>query len=230
VGSNNASEQALKSPKLHQKVSGSSTLHPGRDVASAAAEVAGIADALDIDQFVVMGHSGGGLHAVACGALLPERVVGVVCVAGLAPFGVEGWFTGMAACGAAELRTAVAGRAALETYLASVEFDEELFTAADHAALSGRGPRWPPTPGARLWAARAVWWMTIWLSSRRGVVIPDRWSHRCLSCTVAQDRVVPNTHGEWLVRYCRSADLWLCPDEGHISVLSRWCGGPGLAW
>ena len=37
---------------------GGSTPHPGRDVASAAADVSAIADALGIDQFAVMGASG----------------------------------------------------------------------------------------------------------------------------------------------------------------------------
>ena len=31
-----------------------------------------VADALGIDRFAVMGHSGGGPHALACGALLPR--------------------------------------------------------------------------------------------------------------------------------------------------------------
>ncbi len=78
---------------------GGSTPLQGRNMASAAACVSSIADALSIDQFAVMGHSGGGPHALACAALLPERVLGVVSVAGLAPFGAEGldWFAGMAA-------------------------------------------------------------------------------------------------------------------------------------
>src|SRR3954468_18814680 len=38
---------------------GSSTARPGRDVASAAPDVAAVADALEIDRFAVMGHSGG---------------------------------------------------------------------------------------------------------------------------------------------------------------------------
>jgi pimeloyl-ACP methyl ester carboxylesterase len=35
-----------------------------------------------------------------------------------------------------------------------------------------------------------------------------------------QDRIVPSTHGEWLARHIRSAELWQRPDDGHISVLS----------
>ena len=52
---------------------GGSTPHPGRDLASAATDVAGIADALGIGRFAVMGHSGGSNHALASGAPLPAR-------------------------------------------------------------------------------------------------------------------------------------------------------------
>ena len=78
---------------------GGSTPHPGRDLASAAADVAVIADALEIGRFAVMGHSGGSNHALASGALLPARVLGAVCMSGLAPLHAEGldWFAGMAA-------------------------------------------------------------------------------------------------------------------------------------
>ena len=48
-----------------------STSRPGRDVASAAADSASVADALGVAEFAVMGHSGGGPHALACAALLP---------------------------------------------------------------------------------------------------------------------------------------------------------------
>jgi pimeloyl-ACP methyl ester carboxylesterase len=36
-----------------------------------------------------------------------------------------------------------------------------------------------------------------------------------------EDRMVPASHSEWLARRCRSAELWLSPGDGHISVLSR---------
>src|SRR5471030_444148 len=53
---------------------GGSTPMPGRDVAYAAMCAAAVADELGIDEFAVVGHSGGGPHALACAALLPERV------------------------------------------------------------------------------------------------------------------------------------------------------------
>lgn len=50
---------------------GGSTPRPGRDLASAATDVAGIGDALGIGRFA--GHSGGSNHALASGAPLPAR-------------------------------------------------------------------------------------------------------------------------------------------------------------
>jgi hypothetical protein len=45
----------------------------------------------------------------------------------------------------------------------------------------------------------------------------------------AQDRMVPSSHGEWLAHRTPSAELWLRPDDGHVSVLGAGRGGPGLA-
>ena len=67
-------------------------------------------------------------------------MLGVISVAGLAPFGAEGldWFAGMSNSGVAALRAAAQGRAAKERYEASgAEYDPEMFTPEDHAALSG---------------------------------------------------------------------------------------------
>jgi pimeloyl-ACP methyl ester carboxylesterase len=200
---------------------GGSTPHPGRDVASAAADVSSIADALGIGEFAVMGHSGGGTYALACGALLPERILGVVCVAGLAPFDAEGldWFAGMAAFGAGELRAAAGGRAALEDYLASTEFDPEQFTPADYAALAGAwswlaavaGQAMEGGPGGLVdddLSYVAPWGFD-----------PGQVSPPVLVLHGGQDRVVPSSHGKWLARHTRSAELWLRPEDGHISVL-----------
>ena len=91
---------------------GGSGPHDGRTVASAAADVAAIADALGIGQFAVLGHSGGGPHALACAALLPERVIAAVSVSAPAPVDADGleWFAGWSPGNAAENR-ARGGRA-----------------------------------------------------------------------------------------------------------------------
>src|SRR5215475_11523079 len=65
---------------------GPSTPLRGRDLASAAADTAMVADVLGLDRFAVMGHSGGSNHALACAALLTDRVLAGVCISALAPY------------------------------------------------------------------------------------------------------------------------------------------------
>ena len=102
---------------------GGSTPHPGRDLASAAADVTSVADALGIGRFAAMGHSGGSISALACGALLPGVVLGLVCVAALAPFHAKG--AGLVRGHGRRrggLRAATRGRAALVERLTSNDF------------------------------------------------------------------------------------------------------------
>lgn len=58
-------------------------------------DVAHLATQLDIETFFVLGHSGGGPHAVACAALLGERVSGAAIVSGVGPLNGPGAFDDM---------------------------------------------------------------------------------------------------------------------------------------
>ena len=115
---------------------GRSTPQPGRTVADAAGDVEAIVDALRIEHFLAFGASGGGPHALACAALLPERVSGVATFASPAPdaAGLD-WLAGMQAPGA--LTAAREGREARARFADTDAFDPEIFTAADRAALDG---------------------------------------------------------------------------------------------
>src|SRR5436309_14672066 len=76
---------------------GRSTRQSGRRVVDCVGDVAAIADDLGIERFVVRGGSGGGPHALAVAARLPDRVTRVACVVGVAPYDAEDcdWFAGM---------------------------------------------------------------------------------------------------------------------------------------
>ncbi len=197
---------------------GGSSPRRGRDVASVAGDVAQVADALGVGRFAVVGASGGGPHALACAALLPGRVTGAVCLAGVAPAtGEEGWYAGMVAPGG--LRAATAGAAARERYAEVEEFDEDSFTAADRAALAGE---WAPLGEDAGWAGAA---------GSEGLVDDDvaftrPWGFDLGAITApvllvqgGEDRVVPPHHADRLLRACGS-ELWLRPRDGHVSVLA----------
>lgn len=74
---------------------GRSTPNPGRTVVDWADDVEQLVDALGIDHFAVAGLSGGGPHALACGALLPDRVSVVGVLSGMAPMNTSDGIHGM---------------------------------------------------------------------------------------------------------------------------------------
>src|SRR3954447_21230237 len=71
--------------------------HAGRLVADCADDVRAIVDELGIERFHSMGWSGGGPHALATAALLPDRVISAATVVGATPHEAEGfdWSAGM---------------------------------------------------------------------------------------------------------------------------------------
>jgi len=211
---------------------GGSSPVPGRDVASAAADVAVIADALGLGRFAVLGQSGGGPYALACAALLPHRVIGVVSMSGRAPYPADGldWLAGMRPGSAADLNATLAGRDALAALLASEDdFDPEMFTPADHAALAGDW-KWISTvvdpaleqgTGGLIDDALAA--VRPWGFDPAAITAPVLLVHG------TADRVMPSAHSEWLARRIgASAELVLVKDAGHISVFLS--APQALAW
>jgi pimeloyl-ACP methyl ester carboxylesterase len=200
---------------------GGSTPHPGATVASAADDARQVADQLGVGRFAVFGHSGGGPRALACGALLSDRVLAVVSISAPAPWPADGldFFEGMSDGSVRELQAAVRGRAELEEVLAANEFDPESFIAADYAALDGT---WSWFNGI-VQAATAngldgmvqddVTAMAPWGFDLREVAAPTLIMHG------TADRMVPSGHAEWLAAHCPVAELRLQPGQGHISVL-----------
>jgi pimeloyl-ACP methyl ester carboxylesterase len=204
----------------------------GRRIASAAADVAAIADALGIGRFAVLGHSGGGPHALACAALLPERVIAAVSVSAPAPFDADGldWFAGWSPGITAENRAAADGRAALEAHWAAAEPEDmdAFFTEADLAALGGN---WSWLAGV---AGQAMEQGSEGMAEDTLASVQP-WGFRVGDIRVpvlimhgASDKMVPGAHGEWLAARCPAAELRIVPDAGHITVLDS--APEALAW
>ena len=204
---------------------GGSGPHDGRTVASAAADVAAIADALGIGRFAVLGHSGGGPHALACAALLPERVIAAVSVSGPAPFDADGldWFAGWSPGIAAENRAATGGRAALEAHWAAAEPEDmgAFFTAADLAALGGSWSWLAGVAGQAMQQGGDGFLEDTLAGVRPWGFRPDAIRVPVLIMHGAKDKMVPCAHGEWLAARCPAAESRIIPDAGHITVLDR---------
>jgi pimeloyl-ACP methyl ester carboxylesterase len=198
---------------------GASTPQPGRDVAAAAADAAQVADAFGAGRFAAIGASGGGPHALACGALLGDRVIAVATLASPAPFTDEfDWFAGMQDDGA--LRAAREGRAARARFAETEAFDPDALTALDWAAVQGA---WAALGQDAMAAAEAgpdglidddVAFAAAWGFDPADIDIPVLVVHG------GEDRMVPATHADALVRRCPRPELWLRPRDGHVSVLA----------
>jgi pimeloyl-ACP methyl ester carboxylesterase len=202
---------------------GGSGPHDGRTVGSAAADVAAIADTLGIGRFFVLGHSGGGPHALACAALLPERVIAAVSVSAPAPFDADGldWFAGWTPGIAAENRAAAAGRAALEAHWAGAEPEDmnTFFTGADLAAFVGGWSWLAGVAGKAMEQGNEGYLEDTLASVRPWGFGPDAIAVPVLIMHGAADKMVPRSHGEWLAARCPAAELRIVPDAGHITVL-----------
>ena len=206
---------------------GGSTRHEGRTIASVARDAIAAADALGLERFAVMGHSGGGPHALAVAALAPERVLAVSTEGGLAPLGAAGaagldldaWFDGMGQISATSLRAALDGPDAKRAYEASAG-DGIDFTSRDWEALTGEWG-WLGTVAAAGIASGVdglidddLAYVRLWGVDLALITAPTLLVHG------ADDRVVPAAHSRWLAATGPGAELWQLPGEGHISALA----------
>jgi pimeloyl-ACP methyl ester carboxylesterase len=216
---------------------GGSTAHPGYTVASQAADVRAIAEALGHDRIGIWGMSGGGPYALGCAALLPDLAVAVATVASLAPYGVEGfdYFAGMGEANVESFKLFFSDpeasrrdlREAREEILAATpeqlaEMITSLLSPADAAALTGDLARWNTetnkialSPGDQGWWDDEAAHLTSWGFDPGDIHLPVKiWHGR-------QDRMVPVQHGQWLAANIPGAEADISDRDGHLMVHGR---------
>ena len=214
---------------------GDSDRHAGRSVADCAADVAAIADALGIERFFAAGASGGGPHALACAALLPDRVIAVATIASVAPAQADGldWYDGMgrenldefaaAEAGGAELRPLLERERAQMIEASGPELHAafgELLDEVDRRALTGAFAdylaeciRAGLEHGVDGWVDDDLAFVRDW-----GFALGDI-SRPVIVWQGGHDRMVPAAHGQWLAAHVPRAQARLLPDEGHLSLM-----------
>jgi pimeloyl-ACP methyl ester carboxylesterase len=203
-------------------------------VADCAADAAAVADALGVERFYTVGRSGGGPHALACAALLPDRVIATATIAGVAPRSAEGldWLDGMGQENIDENAAAEAGEeqllAFLEPFRAKLisadaaelhaEFGD-LLSDVDRSVMTGEFAEYE-AQSTRAGLEHGVWgWFDddIELIGDWGFELSDI-SGPVAIWQGAQDRMVPLAHGEWLAAHIPGARAKLLPDHGHLSL------------
>lgn len=209
---------------------------PGRRLLDWPADVVQLADALGLREFAVVGWSGGGPYAAACGYLLPDRVRAVGLISAPAP---------LSGAPAADYlrrfdRTAAraAGRAPWMIRIALWHwgrpqrrdpvrfFDDSLadMIQADQLLLSRpdvRGQMIANSAELYRHGGRGLYEEALVLARRWGfspshIRVPVHIWHG------AQDRTVPPRMAHYLARAIPGAQLTVYPDDGHHLLYGRW--------
>jgi pimeloyl-ACP methyl ester carboxylesterase len=212
---------------------GASTRQPGRRVIDVVTNVARIVDEFGWDRFAVWGGSGGGPHALACAAALPDRVSKCASVVGPAPFDAPGldWFAGMSAGNVEEFRLAQRGDSAYRPLVEKLAADAVSAAAAgdiqigdqyeladsDIAALKAR-----TSEEGYLARVQASFQdgMDGWIDDSIAMVKPWGFDIATISVPVSvryglDDVLVPSSHGEYLTRVIPNSHRALL-SGGHI--------------
>jgi pimeloyl-ACP methyl ester carboxylesterase len=213
---------------------GASTRQVGRTVADVVSDTAAVLDRLDAETCLVAGWSGGGPHALACGALLPDRVRGVLCIAGVAPYAADGldFMAGMGQDNIEEFGAALEGEEVLRHAL-DAQRPEMLHLTADQV-VAALGDLVPPVDVAVLtgevaedlasefrqalsvgvdgWVDDDLAFTRPWGFELADVAVPTYlWQG-------SEDRMVPFAHGQWLAERIPGVTAHLEQGEGHLSV------------
>jgi pimeloyl-ACP methyl ester carboxylesterase len=216
---------------------GGSTPQPGRTVADCADDVRAIARALDIERMAVWGASGGGPHALACAALLPDLVAAAAAICSIAPYGVPDldYFAGMGQSNADDIRLYFSDPAAARAKSHQDRLDmlgttaeqltegwETLLSPVDAAAASGdlaaflvHGFQDGLATSDEGWWEDGVAHLEPWGFDFDAITIPVQvWHGR-------QDQFVPFQHGEWLAAHVPGVEAHLSESDGHVTLFHR---------
>jgi pimeloyl-ACP methyl ester carboxylesterase len=212
---------------------GESDRKAGRSVADVVDDTTAVLAEIGADRCLVAGSSGGGPHALACGARL-SQAAGVLVIASVAPYDAAGldWMAGMGADNIAEFSAALGGEAELAPFLQGMREQlteitadeieaalETLLSDVDRAALAGdyaedlaAGYREAVRMGVTGWLDDDLAFTRPWGFSLAEISVP------AMIWQGSDDLMVPFAHGQWLARQLPTASIHLETGQGHISI------------
>jgi pimeloyl-ACP methyl ester carboxylesterase len=218
-----------------------SSAQRGRSVADCAADVRRLSEVLGFERCAVWGFSGGGPHALACGALLGDLVAAVATIASPAPFDAPGldFSAGRSDEDREDHELFLADRAAWhrraeqqrEELLAmsAAELAAEWSAGqsdADGAVLRGEFGLWLHRAAQAALASSVDGWTdddialfhSPWGFDPALISIPVKLWHGL------EDGLVPFAHGRWLAEAIPGAEADLRDHDGHLTVAAERIG------
>jgi pimeloyl-ACP methyl ester carboxylesterase len=209
----------------------------GRMVADCAADVRRLSEVMGFERCVVWGFSGGGPHALACGAFLDGLVAAVATIGSPAPFDAPGldFFAGGSDEAREDYELFLSDRAEWERQgeqqrdeLMAMSADElaEQWSAgksaADGAVLDGEFGVWLHRAVQAALASSSDGWTdedialfhSPWGFDPASISIPVKVWHGL------DDRFVPLVHGLWLAEAIPGAQAELRDHDGHLTVVA----------
>ncbi len=206
-----------------------------RLVADVVPDVRAIMDQLGMERFAVLGRSGGGPHALACAALMPDRVTRAGILVSLAPWQAQGldWFAGMAESNIHEYTTAASEP---ESLIAELAQTAARIKADPTSHVSTLGPELPESDrrvvadtgirallaknfaealrdSAAGWIDDALAFCAPWGFDPSDIKVPVLLWHG------ENDVFSPVAHARWLATQIPGAELWIRPNTAHFGAL-----------
>jgi pimeloyl-ACP methyl ester carboxylesterase len=230
---------------------GGSSRQAGRRVADAAGDVRAISRALGFERCAVWGFSGGGPHALACAALLPDLVGAAATLGSLAPSDAPGldYLDGMVGGNRADVELYRADRELWEQRgrqdrdellaMSAAELTEawaEGVSPADQATLHTAFGAWLHRaavegvgPSVDGWLDDSIAFNSSWGIDPAQIAVPVKVWHG------VDDRFVPVEHGRWLAGAIPGAESDIRDSDGHLGVAATRIGDVhewllGRAW
>lgn len=214
---------------------GKSSRREGRDVASVVSDTRAALDSQGRSDYVAVGWSGGGPHALACAALDSPRCRAAWSLAGVVPMTMDfDWTEGMAPENVEEFALGMEGGPVYEAYMADMGKKFSGATKDDVVELFG-GLLSAPDKAVFEAAVRREGFAA---SMRQGFELGGRgffdddqamlkeWGFDPTAITVPvavwfgdHDFMVPRTHGEWLSKNLPTADTHFFEGDGHVSLV-----------
>lgn len=226
-----ASERSLRLIVPDRPGYGGTSPRPGRALGEEAEDVEALVDHLELGAFDVLGFSGGGPHALALAARLPDRVRNLGLVGSMAPFdrvGTEGMAEANRQLWGLARSDARAFGEALEGAIASAgsaydllvggatEADREVFADEAIAAAYRRATEEAMRQGLAGMVEDAAAITAPWAFTAAQIHSPARLWHG------ERDTNVPVAMGRWLARELPRAELTEWPEEAHFGLFRRW--------